>query len=199
MEWYHDLGNDRWIHELTGGKQGGFFVEAGALDGIAASATYALERYLGWTGICVEPNSSLFPLLTANRICHCDARCLDDEVGIADYIEMRKGSLGHSGLSKHLAESKREHWSMGVLTQRPTVGLAQLLREHNAPRVVDYLALDTEGSEKSILGAFDFEEYQIQAISIEGDECTQMLIAAGYTEARNPYCPVDYEHYYIRS
>lgn len=198
MQWYHDLGNDRWICEITGGKRGGFFVEAGALDGIGASASYALEQSFEWTGICVEPNSVFFPRLVANRKCICDMRCLADAAGTFDFIEMHGGSVGHSGIREHLSESKREFWSMGVLTQRPAISLSQLLKEHHAPRVVDYLALDTEGSEKSILGAFDFDEYQINAISIEGDACTEILTAAGYTEVRNPFSPVEYEHYYIR-
>lgn len=198
MEWYHDLGNDRWICDLFGGMRGGYFIEAGALDGVAASATYSLERFFGWTGICVEPNSALFPWLVAHRNCICEMRCLADDAGEVDYIEVREGAIGYSGIVQNLADFKREFWSTGITTRKAAVSLAQMLREHNAPRTIDYLALDTEGSEARILTGFDFSEFQVRAISIEGDECTGILTAAGYTEVRNPFCNVEWEHYYVR-
>ncbi|MFM7727538.1 MAG: FkbM family methyltransferase, partial [Flavobacteriales bacterium] len=89
------------------------------------------------------------------------------------------------------------YWNAGTPIRKPAISLLQMLREHNAPHVIDYLALDTEGSEARILGAFDFAEYEIRAISIEGDACTRILKSCGYTEVRNPFCNVEYEHYYI--
>src|SRR5689334_8899924 len=40
----------------------GFFVEAGANDGISQANTYYLERHLGWTGILIEPSPELASL-----------------------------------------------------------------------------------------------------------------------------------------
>jgi hypothetical protein len=42
-----------------------------------------------------------------------------------------------------------------------------LLIEHKAPRVVDYLSIDTEGSEFDILENFDFESYKFKIITCE--------------------------------
>jgi hypothetical protein len=41
-------------------KRGGFFIEAGAHNGVEASNTLYLEKKLGWTGILVEPNPQTF-------------------------------------------------------------------------------------------------------------------------------------------
>ena len=46
--------------KLFGRLRNGFFIEAGAHDGVDISNTLYLEKQLGWTGILVEPNPDTF-------------------------------------------------------------------------------------------------------------------------------------------
>ncbi len=48
-----------------------------------------------------------------------------------------------------------------------TISLNDLLAEHNAPETIDYISIDTEGSELSILEAFDFNRYNVRLLSVE--------------------------------
>jgi hypothetical protein len=48
-----------------------------------------------------------------------------------------------------------------------TISLLDLLIQHNAPKHVDFLSVDTEGSEFEILNAFDFSQYTFGAICVE--------------------------------
>ncbi|MBS0332402.1 MAG: FkbM family methyltransferase, partial [Proteobacteria bacterium] len=48
-----------------------------------------------------------------------------------------------------------------------TVSLMDLLGHWNAPSRIDYMSVDTEGSELDILQAFDFERYDVRLISVE--------------------------------
>jgi hypothetical protein len=42
-----------------------------------------------------------------------------------------------------------------------------LLRQHQAPEFVDFLSIDTEGSEYEILKDFDFSSYSFGLIAVE--------------------------------
>ena len=48
-----------------------------------------------------------------------------------------------------------------------TVSLADLLAHVGAPRTIDYLSLDVEGAEESVLAAFDFKRYTFLIMTIE--------------------------------
>ena len=48
-----------------------------------------------------------------------------------------------------------------------TVTLNDLLAQQNCPKQIDYLSIDTEGAELSILEAFSFNDYNISIITVE--------------------------------
>jgi FkbM family methyltransferase len=48
-----------------------------------------------------------------------------------------------------------------------TISLIDLLKKYNALKVIDYLSIDTEGSEFAILNNFDFSKYKIKIITCE--------------------------------
>jgi hypothetical protein len=68
-----------------------------------------------------------------------------------------------------------------------SVSLDQLLADHGAPRRIDYLSVDTEGSEFDILNAFDFQRYDVRVIAVEHnytqsrDKLHGLLTSKGYT------------------
>jgi hypothetical protein len=70
--------------------------------------------------------------------------------------------------------------------QVKTVSLRDLLITHNAPAKIDFLSIDTEGSEYLILKDFDFTEYKFGLICVEHnytlnqERIYQLLTANGY-------------------
>jgi hypothetical protein len=48
-----------------------------------------------------------------------------------------------------------------------TISLNDLLKVHKSPSQIDYLSIDTEGSELEILRAFKFDDYEIGIITVE--------------------------------
>ena len=196
----HHAQNDRWIAEAVfPDVRDGFFVEAGACAGESGSATLALERDLGWDGICVEPLSFYYRKLIRYRHCKTDNRCLSarsgDEVPFLSYIEDRARS-GIEALNKngHWASRREVHTEVSVVE---TVTLGDLLDEHHAPDTVHYLCLDVEGAERTILDAFDLARRRILAISIEGPSCDDLLVRYGYRRVANSFAPGEIDHYFL--
>jgi hypothetical protein len=54
------------------GKRDGVFVDAGAQDGEQLSHSVFFERFLGWQGLCIQPDAQLFAKLAAGRTCTCE-------------------------------------------------------------------------------------------------------------------------------
>jgi FkbM family methyltransferase len=202
-EYKNGCANDKWIvEEIYRGMRGGFFVEAGAGNGVEGSCTLVLERDYGWSGIGVEVNPSGYKRLQERRTCKTDNRALYSESGLAlEFVRIR-GQVGLSGLEKHLRGStKRLAEGLGPRAEHltvETVSLHDLFEQHGAPEIIHYVALDVEGAEPEILRTFPFDRpRKILALSIEGPRCGDTLQAHGYRAVKNPHTDQTFEHYYL--
>ena len=148
-------------------KRNGFFVEFGATNGIDLSNTYLLETEFEWSGILSEPAKCWHTELKENRKCHIETNCVWHESGsILTFNEVDVAELSTIGLysdSDHHHKTRKSSHSYNV----NTISLTDLLKKYNAPKEIDYLSIDTEGSEYEILRSFDFSEYQFKVITCE--------------------------------
>ena len=146
-------------------KTHGFFVEFGATDGDFLSNTYLLEKQFSWGGILAEPAKIWAEQLKINRsACSIDLRCVWSKSG--EKIEFVEDTLPEvSGVSTTLDKIRMSSNSSSYFVE--TVSLIDLLDEHHAPNFIDFLSIDTEGSEFEILEHFDFSRYQFGLIAVE--------------------------------
>ena len=164
MTFYSQLGQDKNVLEYYAQKKDGYFVEIGAYDGIDLSNTYALEL-LGWKGICVEPLPSCYESLTQNRTCKTYNVAVDKVGGrVLEFIvaDMLSGDLAR-------IDKPRVADTYGLLNRIsvPTMNFTDLLDNACAPSHMEFLSLDTEGSEYDILLGLDFKKYSFGYISVE--------------------------------
>lgn len=191
--------NDRWLVEyIFPGKHDGFFIEAGAADGIEGSTCYVLETELGWTGICIEPNQFFFKNLVKNRPnSKHENLCLASQSGQVAYIEGNEETVNPflGGITNNLRDYKwggREVIQKGKEVTKPADTLANLLAKHNAPAIIDYAGFDIEGSEFEVLSSFPFDKYTFLTMTIECDEIVwqqlfPMIQVYGYLQIKNPF------------
>jgi FkbM family methyltransferase len=148
-------------------EQGGFFIEFGATNGYSLSNTWMLEKSFQWKGILCEPGRTWHEQLRKNRYCIIDERCVWSATGhTLTFNEAPVAELStiqsFSNTDHHAHE--REN---GSVYNVQTISLNDLLDEHDAPAVIDYMSVDTEGSELEILKAFDFSKRKVNVLSVE--------------------------------
>jgi len=179
---YSQHGQDRFVYEtfFKDRVEPGVFVDIGAYNGTLYSNTLLFEK-LGWTGLCVEPLPSAFAILKANRSAICVNCAVGDRAGRAPFIEVEMPGpyeLMYSGLKanfdEHHAKLIREHGRNRKTYDVAVRPLRDLLVEHNLRRV-DYLSIDTEGSEWRILRDFDLAAFGVRAISVENNARDEKL------------------------
>lgn len=153
------------LHEL-GWKRDGFFVEFGATDGKALSNTWLLDRHFGWTGILAEPARESQRLLRAEgRNAALDFDCVWSRTG--EQVTFNEAPWGELSTMAQFATSDSHDRLTAASYGVTTVSLNDLLDRHDAPAVIDYLSIDTEGSEFDILQAFDFGKRRFRCITCE--------------------------------
>lgn len=162
------LRQDLFVLDSLGFKRNGYFVEFGATDGKQFSNTFILEEQFGWNGILAEPAKIWHAELRRNRSkAIIDTRCVwrisGDSIQFAETPIPELSSINHiQNEDEHAAARKTRK-----LYEVETISLQNLLETNSAPYEIDYLSIDTEGSEFEILNSFDFSKFNIKIITCE--------------------------------
>lgn len=191
------LSQDLWVALLLNcwspkslSNKNGYYVEFGGFDGLTFSNSYLFEKNFNWKGIIAEPNRYFSDRCRENRSCIIDNRCIWSESHKTFNFNTVPNSpeLGTLELFEKTDCHIDERMAQKRLVSVETVSLIDLLIEHNAPRIIDYLSIDTEGSELNILNAFDFDKYIFKIISIEHN----------FTDSREKICALMAQNHYMR-
>ncbi|MDP3405750.1 MAG: FkbM family methyltransferase [Brevundimonas sp.] len=193
------LFQDLWVLHETGEQRNGFFVEFGAANGVRYSNTLLLEQDYGWTGLLAEPARSWYPAIRENRTATVDERCVWSRSGeTVEFVE--QANALHSGMQGYsIVDNDATTRTYAV----QTVSLNDLLTQHGAPRRIDFLSLDTEGSELEILEAFDFDHWDVRLIAVEHNhlparaQLYKLLTAKGYVRKLETLSDVD--DFYVKA
>jgi FkbM family methyltransferase len=184
-------GQDKFIHEtFFKGKKTGTFVEIGGYNGWRGSNCYFFEKTLGWRGVIVEASPTLVKGIGDYRSVPVIHAAVSNKDGSAEFMDVVSGATQMGGLAEHyigarLGDVRTQPGHAERRVSVPTITLAGLLAGLKVKHV-DYISLDVEGAERSILEAFNFKDFEVDVFSVENPTCTDatsvkdILEPAGY-------------------
>jgi FkbM family methyltransferase len=144
----------------------GFYVDVGANDPDIDSVTrHFYER--GWSGINIEPLASNFARLKKRRTrdlnLHLAAGESDGEI---TFFEIGKWH-GYSTTDAAIAAQHRKDGLKVVEHRTPLRRLASVFDEHAKGKTIDFLSVDVEGAELSVLAGADLNRHRPKIILAE--------------------------------
>jgi FkbM family methyltransferase len=187
-QFFSQFGQDRYLNQhVFENKRDGVFVDVGAYDGLTGSNTLFFEKFQGWRGICIEPDGAQYAKLSAVRSCECVQACIADRDSMARFLSVTDGLTMMGGLVDHyepgdlkMVSERSGSRIINLATRR----LDAVLNEHNVT-AIDYLSVDTEGSELAILRSLDFARFKVRALSVENNrnlpQIPDHMRSAGYS------------------
>jgi FkbM family methyltransferase len=161
---YSQFGQDTYVfNNLFNQRKNGVFVDVGANDPVKCSNTYLFETN-GWTGLAIEPQDTLRDLWPKTRKTICIDNVIGPETKDITFVEGDESEHGLAGIKGFNKVSENNQKEI-IKKQRR---LDEILIERNITKV-DYLSIDVEGYEMSVLESIDFSKVYIQVIGIEND------------------------------
>ena len=165
-KFYSQLGQDCLVDTFLKHKENGVYVEIGVGNGKELSNTYYFEKYRGWKGVLCEPAKQFHDSIKKQR----EAVLVENAVYKAsgaklNFVEsVNNGELsGLAGFGSVSETEKSEIKSYEVTT----VTFNEICEKYISGHVIDYLSIDTEGSEYEILSSIDFTKYSVSCITVE--------------------------------
>mgnify|MGYP001166862571 CR=1 FL=1 len=166
-------GQDKIIKDhFFKGKKDGFFVEIGAYDGLRGSNCFHFEKFLNWKGIAIEASPIQFEALKKNRKCEVINEAISSSVKDVEFVEVTEGLTQMSGINNDVFKKNNESLiskdtrSKTKNTVIRTTTFDKIIPEGTK---IDYLSIDIEGEELDLLKSINFNNYEINVISVENN------------------------------
>lgn len=166
----------------------GTCVEVGAANGVKGSNTLYFEN-TGWDALCIEPNPRQFDSLERHRkdVCHY---AVSDAVGLMELTVFDVGernimsSLTSLKPDERLVEAHEHIINESYKVEVEVETLPNILEIAGYPTKIDFISVDTEGTELDVLKGFDFDKYDVTLFVVENNyddkEIGDYMLSKGY-------------------
>lgn len=179
MKYYSQHGQDFWLDRELEDSNDKYFVDVGAShrsNGYMSNTLFFEENH-NWNGLLIEPNDKLHSPLKRRK---------STLIKRAAFSENKTARFKKNPTGVNSVISKKGNSDVSCET------LNNILKKNNAPKFIDFLSIDTDGSEIDVLLGIDFEEYSFDKIIVEHNQSIEpivnILTDAGYKFIENFVC-----------
>ena len=176
----------------------------GAYDGKIYSNTLYFEKQNNWKGINLEPNEHVFEKLVKNRPNCINIKTAVSEIEeIKNFISVKDGPEMISGLEENydprherrLNHELQRDGGIKKIIKIKTKKLETILEEYEVKKI-NYLSIDVEGAEFSVIKSIDFNKVFIDVIGFENnfEDATKPIV--NYLKSKN-YIRLNFSGYDI--
>jgi FkbM family methyltransferase len=193
-QFYSQCGQDKFLFNRFFNKtENGFFVDVGAHDGITYNNTLVFEKEKKWSGINIEANPDVYKRLVVNRPkCSNLNIAVSEDEGDVDFIKVSGAPEMISGLAKHYDPRHEKRLDKELIRDGgkketikiPGKKLETILKENNISKI-NYLSIDVEGGEMSVIRSINFEEVFIDIIGFENNFNDKSIPIVKYLQQKN--------------
>lgn len=190
MHSYAQHGEDVVIQEFFPQGYKGVCIDVGAVDGINMSNSLHFEKN-GWFCICCEANPDMYEDLKMNRL-----EAVHGAIGAQDLLEVEFNIVNltaqggnETAVSAVTIDERllRQHEFLQPQIRKinvPMYSLDTVLLKYPAVQNIDFVSIDTEGTELEVLKGFDINHWQPKLFVIENNyndpEIEEYLNTFGY-------------------
>lgn len=151
------------------------FLEFGATNGVELSNSFMLEQQRGWRGVLAEPDPQWHSALLKNRpnstiIRDCiysksgeKMRFISSSTGVLSSLKDHAQDDANGPLAGNASIRMQDFNEIDVMT----ISLNDVFEKHFNGKPIEYMSVDTEGSEFEILSHFNFGKYHPSVVTVE--------------------------------
>ena len=155
-------------------KKNGVFLEFGATDGVNLSNSLLLEKHYQWSGLLAEPSTKWHSSLKKNRPnTRIIQECIYSVSG--KYLDFFTSDVGELSTLEEFRFSDMPTMPINAEKRNKSghnhkvlsISLNDVFIKYFNSSPIDYMSVDTEGSELLILENFDFKKFSPKIVTVE--------------------------------
>lgn len=159
------------LNRVFKGKKDGFYIDIGAWHPVDHSVTKHFYDQ-GWSGINVEPSNAYWSLLKKFRPRDINLNCaVSDNREAMDYFEIPNSGASTSIQAGWGVIAKQEALAKNVRNaikrKIECMTLADVCNQYASDKEIDFLKIDVEGAELSVIKGGDWKKYRPQVVIVE--------------------------------
>lgn len=189
--YYGQFSTDMLIELYFSNKKDGVCVEVGAANGVRGSNTLFFEK-LGWRTLCVEPNPLYIEEIKSCRKEYVQYACGSSNEQSIPFTVFDIGDKNiMSSLSSLCPDSRLLKTHGHVINSSYTIDVSvrtldKILEDSNFPTDIDFISIDTEGTELDVLKGLDLNRWNISLLVVENnfddEDIKEYMLQHGYTK-----------------